>query len=104
MDAYHPQGENATKLTMKQVQYAMKKYNSHRCIPAGVMDDLEHYSIQWNKQLAHALFWLTHLFYQFSIWNIVVSATILPHLFFCIFPLGTPSYNRTGSFTSKLGC
>jgi hypothetical protein len=42
MDAYRPQGGNATKLTMKQVQYAMKKYSSHRCIPAGVMNDLEH--------------------------------------------------------------
>jgi hypothetical protein len=44
MDAYRPKGEEGARLSMKQVQYAMKKYTSHRCIPDGVMDDLELHS------------------------------------------------------------
>ena len=42
MDAYRPKGEEGAGLSMQQVQYAMKKYKSHRCISVGVMDDLEH--------------------------------------------------------------
>jgi hypothetical protein len=44
MDAYRPKGEEGARLSMKQVQYAMKKYTSHRCIPDGVMSELELHS------------------------------------------------------------
>ena len=33
MDAYRPKGDEGHQLTTKQVEYAVRKYSSHRCIP-----------------------------------------------------------------------
>jgi hypothetical protein len=45
MDAYRPHGQGF-HLSTKQVEYAMKRYSSHRRIPAGIMADLERDSVE----------------------------------------------------------
>jgi len=41
MDAYRAYGDNGAKLSMQQVEFAVKKYASHRRIPLSIMNDLE---------------------------------------------------------------
>lgn len=46
MDAYRVRGDDGTGLTMQQVEYAVKKYRSHRCIPASIMAEIDRDYIQ----------------------------------------------------------
>jgi hypothetical protein len=38
MDVYRSKGDSGTNLTMKQVEYAMKEFKSHRSIPSSILD------------------------------------------------------------------
>jgi hypothetical protein len=40
MDAFWPKGKSGTQLSMQQVEFAMKKYKSHRCVPPSILNSI----------------------------------------------------------------
>ena len=40
MNAYRPKGDEQHHLTIKQIEYAVKKYKRYRSIPVPILEDL----------------------------------------------------------------
>ena len=41
MDAYRPKGNDQHRLTIKQIEYAVKKYKHHRSIPVSILSEIQ---------------------------------------------------------------